>query len=428
MARYYTAFEPDLGFYPNYSFEVGDIDGDGRKELAAVSTDGNWLRVLRLDGSVVLERRLRNYGQWGSVPLLFLDLNGDGRQELLVPDGPAGSASVIALNAENEVVRQVRLDGASADDYGVAVPLLSKFRRDPEGRIGISVALAGGQVVALDRQFRVLWTQDGFRHDFGHDFFNGDANGDGQDEIVFCTVDHINRRGPEVQGELVILRADGSLYFRRPVRQFYDDTHFDDVAVVDMRGTGEREILVEKGILFNLRGQVIWDISDQFQHGQWIATLPNPTGPGMLAFISELWSTEGRSKLIGPNGQTLWELTKDRITRLHRARLPGGAVLPTRAHAVDWFKDGQYEIVLGEQVAVPTGRACYEDVTIGLKLSFFDLQGRVLATLPFQNTCLNGFWYNGEVRSRVTDMDNDGAREWVFPRQDGKVMIIKKER
>ena len=428
MPRYYSAYEPDLGFYPNYSFEVGDIDGDGQRELAALSTDGNLVRVLRLDGSVVLERKLKNYGRWGTAPTLFMDVNGDGREELIVPDGPAGSAAIIALNADNEVVRQARLDGASGDDYDMAVPLLGKFRRDFQGHMGISVALAGGQVVALDTQFRPLWTRAHLRHDFGHEFHNCDVNGDGQDEIVFCTVDHINKSGPDVQGELVILRADGSLYFRQPVRHFYNDTHFDDVAVIDMRGTGTKEILVEKGILFNLRGQVIWDISDQFEHGQWIATLPNPKGPGTLAFIAELWSVQGRSKLIGPNGQTLWELTKDRITRLHPARLPGGAVLPTRAHAVDWFQDGHHEIVLGEQIAVPTGHACYEDITIELKLSFFDLEGKLLGTLPFPNTCKSGFWYNGEVRSRVADMDNDGECEWAFPRQDGKVMIVKKER
>jgi len=36
---YYCRILIDLGFYPNYSFEVGDIDGDGCKEIAAISTE-----------------------------------------------------------------------------------------------------------------------------------------------------------------------------------------------------------------------------------------------------------------------------------------------------------------------------------------------------------------------------------------------------
>lgn len=429
MARYYTAYQPDLGFYPNYSLEVGDITGDGRKELAALTTDGNLVKVLDLEGNLVLKRRLKNYGSWGTILPVFADVDGDGRQELVVPDGPAGNAEITAINAENQVVREVRLKAVGADDYGIAVPMLGTFRRDMDGeRIGISVGLAGGRVVALDEHFETIWEFHDLRPQFGHETFNCDVTGDGLDDIVFITVDRINSFGPEIEGELVILRGtDGRLLFRKRVRDFVNDTHFDDVAIADFRGIGRNEILVEKGVLFNLAGDVIWDISAQLDHGQWIATAPNPHGPGLVAFISELWSDQGKSKLIGPNGHVLWELTPDRPTRLHPARFPGAAVLPTRAHVVDWFNDGHSEIVLGEQISLPSGHACYEDMSLSLKFFFFDLDGNLLNEMPFENACVEGYWYNGEVRSRIADMDNDGLPEWAFPRQDGKVMIIKKE-
>lgn len=427
MTRYYVACEPDLGFYPNYSFEVGDVTGDGQQELVALSTDGNILRILKLDGSLLLERRLHNYGTWGTIVLTLADVDHDGRREIIVPDGPPGDAHVIALNADNEVIREVHLENSAGDDYGVAVPLLGRFRRDLDGRIGISVGVAGGRLVALDTHFRILWTYSHLRHDFGHDFFNCDIDGDGVDEIIFLTVDRINHTGPEIEGELVILRADSRPYLRKAVRDVYPDTHFDDVVIADFRGIGRKEILVEKGILMNIQGEIVWDLSDEFRHGQWIATAPNPHGPGLLIFISELWSTEGKSKMLDPSGKVLWELGRDRHTRLHPEQVPGYQVLPTRAHAVDWFNNG-HEIVLGEQIEGPTGHACYEEMSHDLKLFFFDLEGHLLHEMPFRDTRHCGFWYNGEVRSHIADMDGDGYPEWVFPRQDGRVMIIKKER
>jgi hypothetical protein len=172
---------------------------------------------------------------------------------------------------------------------------------------------------------------------------------------------------------------------------------------------------------------VIWDISDQLEHGQWIATAPNPDGPGKVAFIAELWSERGRSKLVSPTGEVLWELTTDHVTRLHPDRLPGAAILPTRAHAIDWFGDGHYEIALGEQIALPSGHACYEACQLSLKLRFFDLAGELVGDLEFVNRCREGFWYNGEVRSRVADVDADGLPELVFPTQGGTVLVVKKE-
>lgn len=63
---------------------------------------------------------------------------------------------------------------------------------------------------------------------------------------------------------------------------------------------------------------------------------------------------------------------------------------------------------------------------IALQASFFDLRGNLLAAMPFEDAQIEGFWYNGEVRSRVADVDGDGRPEIVFPRQDGYVMIVKK--
>ena len=336
MASYKVAFRPNLGFYPNYSFEVGDITGDGRKEMAALTTDGNLVRILTLEGEVVLERRLNNYGTWGTIVPIFVDVDEDGRQELVVPDGPAGNARLIAVNAENELLLEHRFEASSHDDYEVAVPLLATFQRYREGeKVGIVVGVAGGRVYALNRHFGIIWEVDNLRPQFGHEIYIGDATGDGLDDMALVNLDHNMRGNGQVAGELLVLRGtDGRNLLRQPMGDLIDDHHFSDVVMGDIRGTGRRKVLVAKGILMDMQGQVIWDLSEELEHGQWLAIAPNPHGPGLVSFVSGLGPQGGDGKLISPLGEVLWELSPDHSTRLHPARLPGAEVLPTRPHTV----------------------------------------------------------------------------------------------
>ena len=55
-----------------------------------------------------------------------------------------------------------------------------------------------------------------------------------------------------------------------------------------------------------------------------------------------------------------------------------------------------------------------------------DAKDRFVGTLPFEDAQIEGWWYNGEVPSRVADVDGDGRPEIVFPRQNGRLMVIKK--
>ena len=45
MSEYYIAYEADLRCYPNYSFEIGDVDGDGRAELVCLNQNGTRSRL-----------------------------------------------------------------------------------------------------------------------------------------------------------------------------------------------------------------------------------------------------------------------------------------------------------------------------------------------------------------------------------------------
>ncbi len=431
MSTYVAAYDPDLRCYPNYSFEIGDVDGDGRQEMVALNQNGNRLRVVDLDGNVRFERRVINSGNWGSPLPCVADLNGDGRDEVVVPSGAQKfEARIVALNGEGKELGAHAFGTHGRDDYGITVPLLASIRLAPNGRAGVVAALAGGFVVALDGELNEVWRAGGFRHDFGHEFYIADVDGDGWDEIAFCTLDHINGGGKGNdwnRGELVLLDHDGTTLLRFTVDDFYPDTHFDDVAMADFRGNGRIEILVEKGFLIDLNGNLIWDVSGQFDHGQWISHTPNPRGEGRLIFISELWGSEGKSALFSGDGRKLMEIGGLPRSKLDPKRFPGWQVLPTRCHIVQWAPGETPEIFVAEQSYSPTSHDCFETVGFELKAFFLGLDGQLRDTLPFYDAQIEGYWYNGEVRSRVADVDGDGLQEVVIPKQDGHVMVIKKQ-
>lgn len=430
MNLYYVAYEADLRCNPNYSFGIGDVDGDGRMEMVCLNQNGNRLRVVDLDNRVLFERRLRNHGNWGTPTLAISDLDGDGRAEIVAPSwGRRYEAMVGAFNGRGEQIAEHGFGSSARDDYGIGVPLLARMRFQPDRRPGVVAAVAGGMVVALDSDLHEIWRSEGYANDFGHEFYVADVDGDGLDEVAFCTCPHINggysADGWNV-GELVLLDHDGRTILRRRVSDYCEDTHFDDIAMADFRGIGQAEMLLEKGYLIDLQGNIVWDVSGQFDHGQWIAHTADPSGKGRLIFISELWGAAGKSALFDGAGHKLMETKALPRTTLDAELFPGWAVLPTRCHVVRWMPDAPPEIFLAEQTRNPTSHDCFRTRHFSLKAFFLDLQGGLAGVLPFEDAQIEGYWYNGEVASRVADVDGDGCEEVVFPRQDGWVMVIKK--
>ncbi len=431
MRTYETADAPDLRCYPNYSFEIGDLDGDGQMEMVALNQNGNRLRAVKLNGEVVLEQRIINFGNWGTPLIVLADLDGDGREEIVVPDlsrkNRRKEARIVVIDAEGNEVTQHYFGTFERDDYGIAVPLLARFRFQRDDRPGIVAALAGGHVVALDGSLSEVWRVTGFRRDFGHEFYVSDVDGDGLDEVAFCTLDHIDGGGREWnQGELVILDHDGGTILRRSTRDFFNDSHFDDVALADFRGAGRIEMLLEKGVLAGLDGRIIWNVSDQFDHGQWIAHAPEPDGPGRRVFISELWGRRGRSAIFTSDGEKVGDTARLPWTRLDEGKFPGWAILPTRAHAIQWTPESEPEFFIAEQTCAPTSHDAFVTREFDLRAFFLDLDGNLIEAIPFRDAQIEGYWYNGEVRSRVADVDGDGRQEIVFPKQDGHVMMIRR--
>ncbi len=436
MNDYVIAYEADLRCYPNYSFEIGDVDGDGRLEMVSLNQNGDRLRVANIDGRVLFERRLTNYGNWGTPLPALWDFDGDGRDEIVVPDlgreNRHKEARIVMLNGDGDEIADHWFGISGRDDYGIAVPLLAPFRHAPEGAPGVVAALAGGIVVGLDSDLNELWRVDGLFNDFAHEFYVADVDGDGCDEIAFCTLDHVDGGDAEWnRGELVLLDHDGSVMFRRSTRDYFPDSHFDDVAFADFLGDGSAQMLVEKGALIGIDGSVIWRLDEgTLDHGQWIAHVPepspDPSGAGRRILISELWGTRGRSAILTGDGRLVKHLDDVPWTRLDASEHPDWSLLPTRTHAVRWSPDSAPEFFVAEQTCSPTSHDAFVTREFTLRAHFLDVDGNHIASMPFEDAQIEGYWYNGEVRSRVADIDGDGCEEIVFPRQSGRVMILKK--
>ena len=419
QGEYYVAYQPDLQTYPNYSFEIGDLDGDGRMELVSLDQTGNRLRAITLEGREVFEKRLNNNALWGTALIAVTDLNGDGRAEVAVP---ASTDRIKLFNGKGQQMAEYVTGSSAKDHFGMGIPLLAPFRCS--NKPGLIAAVAGGRIVALDGNLKELWRKEGFRHDFGHEFFVADIDGDGFDEVAFITVDNINKGlGPDNHGDLVILDHDGRVILRERVDRYWPDSHFDSIGLADFRGIGKTEVLLEKGILINLHGDVVWDASKNFEHGQWIAHFADPSGKGQRIVISELWGKGRKNVILSGNGEVLATITNPARTELDQATFPHWVVRPTRCHVVRWTPDAAPEIFLGEQAVRGQGPP---GPSYDLKLSFVDIDGRLLGVLPFRDRQVEGYFYNAEVHSRVADVDGDGRQEVVFPRQDGHVMVIKK--
>jgi hypothetical protein len=128
--------------YP-YSVTVGDFNGDGRADLAVVTSSGN-VSVLMGNGDGTF-RTAVNYGV-GSGPqsVTVGDFNGDGRADLAVANTSDGTVSVLSGNGDGTFRTAVNYSvGAGSGSIAVGA-----FKGD--GRADLAVATSAGVSILLD--------------------------------------------------------------------------------------------------------------------------------------------------------------------------------------------------------------------------------------------------------------------------------------
>ena len=412
--------------FGNYSFAGGDIDGDGLAEYAMISTDGKYLLVLHNNGSKSWDAHLRNNNLWGTAPLCISDVDGDGRQEVLVPEDGGETPSVVVFDgAGSEMARLVCPKGVPDYDGAVVDSIITA--RDAGGQILVVALVNGGYLCG----FRGLNSQPEWCVELSTSYFDhylhwGDLDGDGADELAFTG--HPNpghdRDAPEVSF-LHVCRVTGEELWKKPLSEIapgkkVDHLDFLEIAPVVPNAGREMQIVASMGgCVMDARGDILWSLNEAVGHCDWVDVARTLARPRVL------FSSHNRNVaalMADAEGNVLW--------KWEGSRLSADNVVTGQARFVDWTGSGDIEIVTGEQILDYTqGPGHRRNCTIiqTVNLYVLGLDGKVKATIPYSDISTLGWWYNGENRPLVLDDDDDGAQEWIWQSMRGEALVIKKD-
>ncbi|MBE7172425.1 MAG: VCBS repeat-containing protein [Williamsia sp.] len=187
--------------YP-YSFAVGDIDGDGKADIAVVYANSNNVTVLHNTSStgVLAATSFTEKTSFatGANPLsvLLKDMDGDGKLDLVVANNGPGTVSVLyntaspfsGINAGSFAAKVDFPVSAGAHPYAVAAGDVNS-----DGKPDIIVANSGGNTISVlpntSSPGSITSSSFGAKVDFATGNFPralavGDVDGDGKPDVV----------------------------------------------------------------------------------------------------------------------------------------------------------------------------------------------------------------------------------------------------
>jgi len=233
---------------------VGDLDGDGSKELVFASADG-YLRAFRGDGTQVSAWAFDADAQ-GAWNAALADLDADGYLDVVVQYGDSTDPYIIKALDRNGNVLPGWPRLLPGNDSGPAGPALADL--DGDGRPEV-VAIAGinwNEVHLLkgDGSYLAGWPKvlEG-RSNAGCYPAVADIDGDGNQELLLTGIDGAGN------GQLFGLRADGSTVAGFPKYASPANQLASSVAIGDVDGNGRPDLVVksESGFLFE------WELPQQ---------------------------------------------------------------------------------------------------------------------------------------------------------------------
>lgn len=374
---------------------LGDVDGDGRDEIAIPITQGedDSVRLYRADGSLAWANPdVRFYHAYYNDPkpmpvahmwyrsrhrhLLteIVDFDGDGKPEVLVGDGP-----IYVLNVADGQVK-------TTIDLGGSVPLWTvvQFR---DGRRELVATVDGGSadssaVVGAGPDGRPKWRVPTPGREFCDCIRWGDLLGDGNPVVGFSISDAKQFR---------IMDCHTRSYWLKSVPEaFGEDEHVDDFVIGQILPPGETEgaqIAVAPGpALVDCRGNILWTRRDLLSHSQSIRVADfAPDVPGNQIYTVE--KNSRRACLLSCRGEPLWFYNS--FSQPVRGS-GAGIILTTASAVVDWAPNGGPAVFQTELGSIGS-QAAKTDGPVTLYLHVIDGSGEPLAIVPYQDAPARGF-------------------------------------
>ena len=368
---------------------VGDVDGDGSPEIVVISKD-SYLYAWHADGTPLLtgtNGAVRQVGAWTQTTPALADLDGDGKQEIIV-------------NGAFAKVFVLRYDGTDFPGWPVNLFALGKGSPavgdvDADGGLDIVITSESDHMYVFRSDGTTLpgWPKSvpGDAPDFGPSPALGDLDGDGRLEIVHCSV----KSNPFSLSKLYVFDATGNTLLAKPLELNSQASPI----LADLDGDGTIDIVHggEAGILH------AWNLA-----GQELAGFPIPVGDFIRGtpMYCDL-DRDGKGDLVfaGWNKKVFaWAMTG--AYRLDRAPWPGfhgnvartGLVprgFPTpaaepalpRQFAVAWSPN-PFNPSVTLRLAVPApqaapgaGKAAGSAAAVHVRVTLYDARGRRVRSL-----------------------------------------------
>lgn len=193
-------FNTDLGLYP-YSISVGDLDGDGKPELAIANFYSNSVSVFRntaVSGSITTTSFSEKVDYiTGSSPysVSIGDLDGDGKPELAIANYGSATVSILRNNSSSGSITTSSFATKVDFTTGENPISVSISDLDGNGKSDLAVANYGSSTVSVFRNTATIGSLtsgsfatkvDYVTGDSPFSVNSGDLDGDGQPELAIA--------------------------------------------------------------------------------------------------------------------------------------------------------------------------------------------------------------------------------------------------